>query len=86
MALTVSQHLFALRVKICFNQSMKPKPFKNKLHEYLRTSNLSQADFALAVGVTTSMVSLWINKKRVPSVDKLKKLIKITGLRMEDLV
>lgn len=64
---------------------MKTKPFKNKLHQFISTSNLSQAQFAEKIGVTTSMISLWINGKRVPSVGKLKKLAKVTGLTMEEL-
>jgi len=65
---------------------MKAKPFNNKLHEYLRTANVQQGDFAKAVGVDQSLVSLWINNKRVPSIDNLKKIARLTGLKMEEVV
>lgn len=38
-----------------------------KLHEYLTQTGLSQTDFGIALGVTQSAVSQWIQRGQVPA-------------------
>lgn len=48
-----------------------------RLSDYL-ASHSSIGDFAEAVGVTPTGVRLWIAGKRVPTRDKMNKIIKVT--------
>jgi transcriptional regulator with XRE-family HTH domain len=58
----------------------------SKLKAALNRSNMSQIDLARAMEVHPSLVTLWIQGKRVPSTSKLKKLGRLVGLKIEDLI
>ena len=52
------------------------------LDEFLIKNQITQAEFALQVGVTQQMVSLWASGKKLPRPPKLNKIEKLTGGRV----
>ena len=60
----------------------------NKVLEARRKLGLTQEEFAAALGVpgSQSQVSLWEKGKVAPSVDTLKRISKLAGLRLDDFV
>ena len=51
-----------------------------KIHEWLKVNEWTQAQLAEALGVTKEFLWMILNDKRFPSVFNLEKLCQITGL------
>lgn len=56
------------------------KEFKNILKEFLFENNLTQSQFAYAIGVKQSQVSEWLSGKAKPGYDTLKNISKAFGI------
>jgi transcriptional regulator with XRE-family HTH domain len=56
------------------------------LKKYLADSEMTQAEFALAINVSQPTVSDWINGKMRPTVDSLLTISRVTGLSLAKLV
>ena len=59
-----------------------------KLEEYLRKNNIEKQQFAKMIGVSQSFFSLVINRKRDPSLQVIRRIIKVTNgqVNISDLV
>jgi transcriptional regulator with XRE-family HTH domain len=57
-----------------------------KLKTYLTAADLTQGEFARAIGVSQPTVSDWINDEIRPSVDNLIAISRLTGMSIDDLV
>lgn len=49
------------------------------LKEYLNINQVPQVEFAKIIGVDQSTVSLYCNKKRIPTADILEKIVEATN-------
>lgn len=58
----------------------------DKLRQHIKAADITQADLANKVGISTAMVSAIINGVRQPSVMVLKRMAEILGCQMEDLI
>lgn len=58
-----------------------------RLHEYLKINNLSPAEFAAKIDVTSEAVRLWAAGKRMPEVRLIERIIDATAnkVTIEDL-
>jgi transcriptional regulator with XRE-family HTH domain len=56
------------------------------LENFLNSKGITQADFARQMRVTQPTVSGWINHKISPSVNRLRKMSKITGISLNKLI
>jgi transcriptional regulator with XRE-family HTH domain len=56
------------------------------LKAYLERANLSQRELAKILSVHEATVSYWISGKNKPKRTLLKRLAKLTGMRIEDLL
>ena len=57
----------------------------NQIKETIRRSGLRKNFIAMQIGTYPSHISMWIAGERTPSPDKLRKLIKILGCKVNDL-
>ena len=60
--------------------------FAKTLDDQLRESRISQSDFADAIGVSKSIVTLWINGKSYPRIDTIQKIADYFGVSTDYLV
>lgn len=58
----------------------------SKLKKYLEAADMTQAEFATAVGVSQPTVSDWVNGEMSPSLGNLVALSEITGIALDELV
>ena len=58
----------------------------HKLKEFLDKSEMTQAELAIAVGVSQPTVSDWIRGRMRPSVDALMRISRVTGLSLDELM
>jgi transcriptional regulator with XRE-family HTH domain len=58
----------------------------SKLKKYLEAAEMTQAEFATAVGVSQPTVSDWVNGEMSPSLGNLVALSEITGIGLDELV
>jgi len=56
------------------------------IYNYLRDKQITQAEFAKAVGVSQGQVNLWLHGKTSTSMKTLQKLAKVLSVSMDDLV
>ncbi len=56
------------------------------LHNYLEVNKLSYAQFAEMIGVSKQMVYFLVRGLKQPSVNVLKIISEVTGIRMDELV
>jgi transcriptional regulator with XRE-family HTH domain len=57
-----------------------------RLKTYLADSELTQGEFARAIGVSQPTVSDWISGEIRPSIDNLIAISRQTGISIDDLV
>lgn len=57
-----------------------------KLKTYLTDSKITQAEFAVAIGVSQPTVSDWINGATRPSIDNLITISRATRISIDQLV
>lgn len=58
----------------------------SKLKKYLEASDMTQAELAIAVGVSQPTVCDWVNGGMSPSLGNLVVLARITGIGLDELV
>lgn len=58
----------------------------HELQSYLEREKLSQVQFAAMLRVSQASVSDWINGENHPTIPRLKKIAKITGISLEKLL
>lgn len=52
----------------------------------LRKANITQADLALRLNVSTTTVSSWVTGKHEPSIKTVKEISKITGVPVGKII
>jgi transcriptional regulator with XRE-family HTH domain len=60
-----------------------------KLQQFLErttTPKMTQLEVAEKLGVSPSLVSLWMSGKRMPGRSKIKKLAELTGIKVEEFL
>ena len=57
-----------------------------RLQQYLKDSEMTQAQLAAAIGVSQPTISDWINGHMSPSFDRLIVISRVTGLSLDELV
>ncbi|MGN1381197.1 MAG: helix-turn-helix domain-containing protein [Eubacterium sp.] len=62
------------------------KLFANRLRYYLDQNNMTQAELAKRLSVSTSTVSDWINGRKSPRMGKVDKMCEIFGCSRNDFI
>lgn len=60
-----------------------------KLQQFLERATspkMTQAEVAEKLGVSPSLVSLWMSGKRMPGRSKIKQLSELTGIKIEEFL
>ena len=60
--------------------------FSKNLRFYLETTDKTQKDVALAIGVTPASINEWIKGKKYPRIDKVEMLANYFGILKSDLI
>lgn len=60
--------------------------FVRRLTAYLEVNKLTQSEFAEKMGVSPASVSLWIQGKKSPRMDKLDKMCELFNCTRNDLL
>jgi transcriptional regulator with XRE-family HTH domain len=60
--------------------------FKMNLNYFLKLNDLSQADLAEKLGVSTATASDWSNGKKLPRMDKIEEIADLLGIKISDLL
>ena len=60
--------------------------FSKNLRFYLETTDKTQKDVALAIGVTPASLNEWIKGKKYPRIDKIELLARYFGILKSDLI
>jgi transcriptional regulator with XRE-family HTH domain len=56
------------------------------LNYFLKLNDLSQADLAEKLGVSTATASDWSNGKKLPRMDKIEEIADLLGIKISDLL
>lgn len=67
------------------NGDINKKIFVKNLNYYMTINNKKQADLVTELGLKTSTVSVWVNGKKYPRVDKMQLLADYFGILKADL-
>lgn len=60
--------------------------FSRNLRFYLETTDKTQKDVALAIGVTPASLNEWLKGKKYPRIDKIELLARYFGILKSDLI
>lgn len=60
--------------------------FSNNLRFYLETTDKTQKEVALAIGVTPASFNEWLKGKKYPRMDKIELLARYFGILKSDLI
>ena len=68
------------------NESAFNNSFAKKLKFYLKQANMTQADLAEYMNVSTASISNWCTGNKIPRMDKVDKLCELFDINRSDLI
>ena len=68
------------------NESAFNNSFAQKLKFYLKQANMTQADLAEYMNVSTASISNWCTGNKIPRMDKVDKLCELFDINRSDLI
>lgn len=63
-----------------------PVQFGKRLRKYIKQEGMTQEEFALQLGIASSILSHWLNGNWLPNVTSLFRICRMTGLSADYLI